>query len=145
MIFTRTKAAAFSLVEILIAMAIIGTMFALMAPNVMKYLGSAKVTATKSNLQALKAALQDYYNDIGHFPTKAEGGLNALIKMPKGDVYKTRWNGYIEGDVLPEDGWKNQFVYACPPVKLKQFKRYELYSLGENGDADAKIEYFVGN
>jgi len=141
MMFMKKRSAAFSLIEILIAMAIIGTMFALMAPNAMKYFGRAKKTATISNLQALKQALQEYYNEIGHFPNKAEGNLNALVKMPKGEKFKTRWTGpYIDGDELPEDGWKQPFIYNAPPVKYKKYKFYELYSIGETGDEDAKNE-----
>jgi len=144
---TKRFARGFSLIEIMIGLAIIGTMAALVMPNLLKYIGRGKETATKSGLATVKAALIDYNNDIGHFPTKAEGGINALVKMPKGDRYKKYWNGpYVEGSDLPLDGWKNDFIYNSPPVKLKnEFKFYEVYSTGDpsSGD-DEKITLYVG-
>jgi general secretion pathway protein G len=143
----RKQVSGFSIMEIMIAVAIIGIMGALVGPKLVSYLGRAKTSATISTLAGLKSAMLDYSSDMGHFPTKAEGGLNALMKLPKGDVAKKRWQGpYLDtkdGD-LPLDGWSNEFVYASPPVKYKQFKNYEIYSLGENNDPDAKNDLFAG-
>ena len=137
----------FSIMEIMIAVAIIGIMGALIGPKLVGYLGKAKTSATISTLAALKGAMIEYNSDMGHFPTKAEGGMNALVKLPKGDVAKKRWQGpYLDtkdGD-LPLDGWNNEFFYASPPAKYKQFKNYEIYSGGENNDTDAKNDLFVG-
>ncbi|MDQ5890973.1 MAG: ral secretion pathway protein [Candidatus Dependentiae bacterium] len=148
MINTKKMASAFSLIEIMIAVAIMGIMFALVGPSALKYFGKAKTSLTKTNLSSVKSALLEYQNDIGHFPNKTEGalgGLGALVKMPKGDKMKERWNGpYVDGDELPQDGWKNDFHYATPPAKYKQYKNFELYSDGENNDSDVKNDLHVG-
>jgi prepilin-type N-terminal cleavage/methylation domain-containing protein len=46
MIFGKKHSAGFSLMEIMIAVAIIGTMAVLIMPNLTKYLGRAKSSAT---------------------------------------------------------------------------------------------------
>ena len=137
----------FSIMEIMIAVAIIGIMGALVGPKLVGYLGKAKKSATISTLAALKGAMTEYNSDMGHFPTKAEGGINALVKQPKGELAKKRWPGaYLEtkDGELPFDGWNNEFIYASPPVKYKQFKSFEIYSGGESNDPDAENDLFVG-
>jgi len=141
----RGNKAGFSLMEVMIAVAIIAIMAALLGPNLIKFLGRAKSSSTKSNIAALKNGLLDYNADIGHFPDKTEGGLLALIKRPKGDKFKTKWAGpYIDTESIPEDGWGQEFIYNRPPVKFKQFKQYELYSAGPNNDPDEVNDLYAG-
>lgn len=145
MLSIKKQSAGFSLMEIMIAVAIIGTMAVLIMPNLTKYLGRAKSSATITTLATLKGAMLEYNQDIGHFPTKAEGGINALIQMPKGDKFKQRWQGpYIDGIEIPEDGWNQPFRYNAPAVKYKQYKFYEIYSIGEKGDEDATTNLHAG-
>ena len=137
MIQIKRQVSGFSIMEIMIVVAIVGMMAVLIGPNLLKYMGRAKTSTTKSALAAIKSAMMDYYGDLGHFPTKAEGGVNALVKMPKGDVYKKRWQGpYIDGGEIPLDGWGKEFKFTAPPVKFKQFKHYEVYSTGEADDEE---------
>ncbi|MGD1997485.1 MAG: type II secretion system protein GspG, partial [Candidatus Dependentiae bacterium] len=90
--------------------------------------------------------LQEYYSDIGHFPTKAEGGLNALVKPPKNQIVRKKWDGpYLEGqDEIPEDGWGFQFEYYAPPRQKGKFRHFELLSHGEEGPDGNSDEIVVG-
>lgn len=123
----------FTMIELMIVIAIIAALAALVGPALIKNLGKSKVTTTQANMTALKAALQDYYSDMGHFPTKSEKGLQALVERPRGPVGK-KWEGpYLEGKTeLPLDGWDADFEYNSPPVKFKQqYRYYEIISYGD--------------
>jgi general secretion pathway protein G len=144
MMIKGTNRAGFSIMEIMIVLGIIAMMGALIGPKLMSYLGRAKRSTTVTQLASLKNAMMEYNMDWGRYPTKADGGLNALVKMPKGDKFKQRWQPYLDATELPEDGWKNPFIYNAPPVKFKQYKFYEIYSAGEKQDPDAETDLHVG-
>lgn len=132
---------AFSLMEIMVVVAIIGFLVALVGPRAMNMLGKAKITATKANLSQLKDAIIEYQTDIGHIPKREEGGLQALLEAPNKENIAKKWKGpYIKEDQL-EDKWGNEIIYHTPPeVHKKEYKRFELISLGEDeeegGDND---------
>lgn len=136
----------FSLMEIMIAIAIIGLMAVMVGPSLVKYLGRAKESKTVATLAALKQAMQDYQQDIGHFPTKSEGGLKALVQRPKAEKVRKKWDGpYLEGeDEVPEDAWNFEFEYNMPPTRHKgKYKYYEIISFGENNEEGGK-EFHAG-
>lgn len=136
----------FSLIEVMIAVAIIGIMAAVVGPSIVGYLSKGRVSQTKTNMASVKMALQDYQADIGHFPTKAEGGLQALVTPPKGDKVRKKWDGpYLEGGEVPEDAWGFDFEYNAPPARFKgKYRYFELVSFGETGEETGKDELHVG-
>lgn len=136
----------FSLIEVMIAVAIIGIMAATVGPSIVNYLSKGRVSQTKTKLATIKMALQDYQTDVGHFPTKAEGNLQALVKSPKGEKVRKKWDGpYIEGGEVPEDAWGFDFEYNAPPARYKDKYRYfEVISYGETGEETGKDELHVG-
>lgn len=128
---TRTQSG-FSLIEILVAIAIIGIMIGA-AVGAFQYLGKASRTATDSNLQSVKLALQQFNADTGVYPTT----LNDLMVKPSDPKVAKRWRGpYLEKEV--EDGWKHPFVYQLNPKGAAH--PYELYSWGSNGEGSAQEE-----
>lgn len=136
----------FSIIEISIALVVIGLLVATVGPAAFKMLGKAKETTTRSTLNTLKSAITDYSDDMGHFPNKAEGGLNALVERPKGPSGK-KWKGiYLEGQTeVPADGWNNEIQYNCPPVQFKdRYKRFEIFSYGEQGEGGSSEPIHVG-
>lgn len=117
----------FTLVEILVVLAIIGLIMGLVGPQVMNVLGDARGKSAKVQIQNLGAALEVFYLDTGRYPTSDEG-LSALIRRP-GDAEV--WNGpYVRGGGLPKDPWGNAYVYAVPG---RNGEPYEVTSLGPNG------------
>lgn len=102
------REAGFTLVELLVVLAIIGLIAALAAPRVLRYLGTARVDTTKVQLQNISSALELYYLDSGQYPSQ-ELGLVALASAPNdGSV----WNGpYLKGETALKDSWGNAFVY----------------------------------
>lgn len=100
--------AAFTLVELLVVLAIIGLIAALVGPQVLRYLGSARVETTQAQLKNIGSALELYYMDSGKYPP-SDIGLDALIAAPNdGSI----WNGpYLKSDAALKDAWGNKFAY----------------------------------
>lgn len=119
----KKKVKGFTLVELLVVLAILGMILGLVGPQVMKHLGSAKSDTTKLQIADLGAALDIFYLEVGRYPTTAEG-LVALVEKP-GNI--DNWNGpYLKKKTLPKDPWNNDYIYQSPG----QNGEYDLYSYG---------------
>jgi len=106
-----SKEAGYSLLEILIVLAIMGLLATLVAPRLFTQLDKSKVTAAKAQAKSLRLALDAFRLDTGRYPTTSEG-LNVLISAPSGD--SENWFGpYLDGE-MPKDPWGNDFVYQIP-------------------------------
>jgi general secretion pathway protein G len=128
------RAAAFTVLEMLVVLAIIGLLVGLGIKNVDKIFGDSQVATTRLYVnETLKLPLTSYKISMGEFPTTSEG-LNALVTRPsaRGD----RWNGpYI--DKVPVDHWGEPYQYAFPGTRNKN--GYDLWSKGpdrQSGTAD---------
>ncbi|QIA22025.1 type II secretion system major pseudopilin GspG [Mesorhizobium sp. AA22] len=98
----------FTLVELLVVLAIIALIATLAAPQVLRYLGSARTNAAKAQIRNIESALELYYVDNAKYPT-AEEGLSALVTAPAGD---DRWNGpYLKGTSGLSDPWGKPYSY----------------------------------
>jgi general secretion pathway protein G len=132
MIYAAKARQGFSLIEIVIAISIVGLMGAL-AVGAIQYLRKAARTATDSNLQSLKLSIQSFNSDTGSYPAR----LDELLTRPADPKISKRWRGpYLEKEV--EDGWKHPFVYQLNPKGSAH--PFELYSWGPNGEGSAQEE-----
>ncbi len=130
------KKKAFTMIEMMIVVAVIGFLLTLIGPRVIGLLKKGEISATRSTMAALKSAITEYRRDMGHFPTKKDGGLKALIVKPN-IPGNENWDGpYLEGTKeIPLDKWGNEFEYNCPPVKYKdKYRYYEIISEGPQGE-----------
>src|SRR3972149_4263138 len=101
----------FTLIEILVVIAIIALIMSLVGPRVLNYLGESKVKAAKIQIQSFGSALDLFNLDTGRYPSTGEG-LTALGQSP-GTI--PNWNGpYLKGGVLPNDPWGKTYVYRSP-------------------------------
>ena len=135
----RRREAGFTLLELLVVLAIMGLLAAIIAPQVLKYLGSSRTQTARVQVQNIVAALELYKLDVGHFPTQAEG-LNALVTAPSNAV---GWNGpYLRRESAIKDPWGEVYIYKNPG----QHGEIDIYSLGsdkaEGGTGEAQD---VGN
>lgn len=98
----------FTLVELLVVLAIIALIATLAAPQVLRYLGSARTNAAKAQVRNIESALELYYVDNAKYPTTEEG-LSALVTAPAGEA---RWNGpYLKGTTGLKDPWGKPYSY----------------------------------
>ncbi len=124
----RDAQAGYTLLELLVVLAILGLLVGLVAPQVMGLLGSSKHKVAEQSITRLGSILDTYRLDVGSYPT-TEQGLGALLAAPPG---ATGWSGpYVKGAQVPVDPWGRPFQYRSPSQRPGQ--DYDLYSLGSNG------------
>jgi len=118
----------FTLLELLVVLAILGLLIGLVAPAALRQLESSKEKIAHQSIERMAGVLDIYKLDVGTYPT-TEQGLQALIERPSGVA---RWNGpYLKGTNVPEDPWGRPFIYHNPSQRTGH--DYDLYSLGRTG------------
>ena len=121
----------FTLIEILVVMAIIGMLAVMVAPNIFNQRAGAQRDAAIAQISSLQAALDTYRLDVGEYPESLDG-------LQENDSGRAAWNGpYLRGNV-PNDPWGNEFVYD---VDGRDFTLISYGPDGERGgqDDDADI------
>jgi general secretion pathway protein G len=68
----RTRTAAFTLVEILVVLAIVALLLSLALPRYFQSIDAAKETVLKDNLRTVRSTLQKFYGDTGRYPDSLE-------------------------------------------------------------------------
>lgn len=119
---------AFTLIEVLIVIAILGILGVLVVPKIMHRPDEARMAAVKIDIQTLINALKLYHLDNGHYPTTTQG-LQALVKKPDTLPTPQHWQPYL--DKLPKDPWGNPYYYRYPGIKGE----IDVFSYGANGIA----------
>ena len=129
---SRDLRAAFTLVEILVVLAIIGLLAGLAFSNVDKIFGDAKVSTAKLTVtESMKTSLMTYRFAMGDYPSTEEG-LQALFTAPSSKA--DRWRGpYVaDGTKWPIlDPWQHPYQYRYPGTHNKT--SYDLWSMGPDG------------
>jgi general secretion pathway protein G len=126
------KRSGFTLIEILIAMTIIGILSGVVGLSVAGHLRKAKLEAGKAQIRTFQTALQMFKAAHAQFPSTAQGlealcGVPAISPIPKD--YPPE--GYLESRNLPKDPWGNSYIYLVPGRKGEP---YEIVSYGADGD-----------
>lgn len=138
----RRGSRGFTIVEILVVLAIIGLLVGLVVTNADKVLGSSSEKVAKIFVgDSLKTPLVRYRIDLGDYPSTAEG-LAALVAAPSSVAEK--WKGpYLDvsGGKMPTDPWGQPYEYRYPGVK--NVGGYDVYSKGPDKAADTADD--IGN
>ncbi len=126
---------AFSLIELMIAIAIIGVLVTVIGPNLMNFLNKSKISAAKSTLRTFEQAITMYQVDVGQYPSV----LKDLVKQPTDEIVAKKWQGpYIKRKDIPLDPWGNKYQYQPTPDAQNP---YELYTRGSKGKAAQKTDF----
>ena len=118
----------FTLIELMVVLAIIGVLAALIVPNVLGRADDARITAARTDVGNLMQALKLYKLDNQRFPS-TEQGLNALILKPTTEPVPGNWKPYL--DKLPKDPWGRPYQYLSPGIKGE----VDVLSFGADGQA----------
>jgi len=128
----KNKQGGFTLMELLVVLAILGLLMSLVGPRVLNQLGGAKTKTAAIQIKDLEQALEMYKLDVGRFPSTSEG-LAALTAKPGG---ATGWNGpYLKSDV-PVDPWKREYNYKYPG----EHGELDIFTYGQNGSPGGEGE-----
>ena len=117
---TRNRRAAFTLLEVLLVLLIIGLLVGLVAPYMFGLRDKANIDAARSQVHLLYDACDLYYLGMQDYPAS----LQQLVENPSGS---TKWAGpYIER--IPKDPWSHEYVY-----EYQQGAKPLIFSLGRDG------------
>lgn len=126
----RRHEAGYTLVELLVVLAILGLLAAIATPQVIKYLNHARISTAKTEVENISSALDLYKIDVGSYPTTQQG-LQALVTAPAG---VEGWNGpYLKKAVNLTDPWGHAFHYDSPG----QHGDFDIYSYGSDSENNA--------
>jgi general secretion pathway protein G len=116
----------YTLMELLVVLGIIALLVALVAPQVIRYLGDARSGTARAQIKNIESALELYYLDSGSYPS-VQDSLAALVKQPPGSQ---NWKGpYLKQQSGLNDPWGKPYVYAIPGKTAA----FEIISLGRDG------------
>ena len=128
----RARRSAFTLVELMVVVVIIGVLATIVTVSVTDYLVKGKQSAARAEIAQISTALQLFFMESDRYPSTDEG--LALLQQPKPD----HPNGILQGDLL--DPWGKAYIYVSPGLH----GAFDLCSYGANGldggtGADADI------
>lgn len=125
---TMHRRTAFTLMEVLLVLGIMGIIMAMVVPRVLGRQKHASIDATRVSVEGLTQALRLYSLDHrGRYPNSSEN-LTVLITNP--GSRDARWRGpYL--DRMPQDAWGNDFLFVSPGVKNPE--TFDISSSGPDG------------
>ena len=121
------RSKAFTLIEIMVVVIIIGILAATIVPRFMGATDDAKVSAAKGHIAELEAAAERFNIHMDRYPTTEEG-LKILVEGPAGE--ESKWRGpYIKQ--LRNDPWGNPYQYKAPGTH--HATSFDIWSRGADG------------
>lgn len=117
------KQSGFTLIEIMVVIAIIAGLVAMVAPNVIESADKARVDTAKADISILSQAMDMYKLDNFKYPTTDEG-IEALTTKPS-SAKNWKQGGYLKKS--PQDPWGNEYQY------IAESGSFEIWSYGADG------------
>ncbi len=115
---------AFTLIEVMVVVIILGILATLVAPRVLDRIDQARQMAAKSQIRMLSNSIQRFKMDTRQYPDS----LQDLVSNPGLSGWQE--GGYLEHSRVPKDPWGREYVYIHPGRDGRDF---DLYSYGRDG------------
>jgi len=123
---SRRNRAAFTMVEIVVVVVIIGVLAALIVPSFVGRVGTAKQAVAKQKIAEIEKAVEMFRTDYGRYPET----LEELVLRPA-DIAEEKWNPPQLRRKHLIDPWDRPFLYKYPGDHSEV--PFDLYSLGADG------------
>ncbi len=123
----RARRAGFTMVELLLVLAILTTLAAIVVPKFTGRSQQAKVTAARTEISNLEVALDAFEVDNGYYPQGDDGILDLMEPPPDA----MSWRGPYMKKLVDLDPWGNPYIYECPGEF--NVDGYDLLSFGADG------------
>lgn len=125
--FVRNSARrGFTLLELVVVLVILGTLAALVGPRLVGHSSEARITATKTQIELFRQALETFRMHVGRYPTTQEK-LDALQVAP---LDTPNWRGPYLSRGVPVDPWGRLYIYKSPGDQNREF---EIICMGSDG------------
>jgi general secretion pathway protein G len=123
----RRRSAAFTLIEVLVVVTIIGLLATLIITRYVGRVGQARDSVARQKISVLTQQVLLFEQDVGRLPLEEEG-LESLVNPP--DDVAEQWKGpYVKAkDII--DPWDNTMIYRSPGQQNPDF---DIFSMGEDG------------
>ena len=122
----------FTLMELLLVMAILVILLGLVAPRFLGTQQKANASAAKSQIGLFKSPLEMYALDLNDYPP-TDQGLAALTEEPSDIANPGRWKGPYLDSGIPKDPWGHDYQYEYPPTHQdRDFP--DIWSVGPDGE-----------
>ena len=117
----KSEESGFTLIEILVVMAIISMLAIMVAPNLFRQQAGAMRDVARTEISTLEAALDIYRLDVGKYPDSLDG-------LMTNDSGRASWNGPYLRRSVPLDPWDNDYIYDASG------RDFTLISYGADGE-----------
>ena len=144
-IHTRDRRTAFTLIEIMAVVLIIGLLSTIVGAAIFQQVDKGRVTAARAQISNMEGVLELYRMDSARFPT-TEQGLESLVRAPTADPTPRNYppGGYLKGGRVPKDPWGEPYQYESPGQLNRH--AFDLWSLGaDSAPGGEGIDADIGN
>lgn len=138
---SRQSRGGFTLIELMLVMAILVILAALVAPRFINTAKEANISAARSQLGLFRGPLDMYALNMNGYPT-TEQGLEALVAPPEDLEDEKKWKS-VDMDEIPQDPWDNDYQYEYPSDRMGEKDFPAMWSIGPDGEDDTEDD--IGN